>query len=481
MSTRRRGLSLRTSLTLITGAVVALVLGLSSYVLVRWVRSSQLEDADHLLNDRVNAVASVARFNIFFSIPSGFESGQVEVVGPDGVSLAHTPGLADQVRLNVLEAPLLGQQTARTVSAERLHAPGHDRYRLMARTVRVPPDYVTIYAASSLRPADQVVRSLKIALWSSIPGLIALASLATWFLTGRALRPVDEMRRQLDNVQSAGEQRRLTPSGRAAELDRLTDTLNQMLDRLNESDTIRRQFLADASHELRSPLASARTMLEVGLAYPDLTDWPETATDVMVEVQRLQGIAAELLALARAEGGERALKRELVELGALVREEVQRTGDARVSLSIATSADVTIDKDLVVRLLRNLLDNARRHAHSRVSVNVAGRIPGTERGVATVQIYNDGDEIPAEEREQIFEPFTRLDNARARDQGGAGLGLSIARRIAEMHGGTLAVVDTTKGAAFLLTLPLAEPPAADENIRAVVPSRIDPVDEDASR
>jgi signal transduction histidine kinase len=480
MTTRRRGLSLRTSLTLITGAVVALVLGLSSYLLVRWVRSSQLEDADHLLNDRVNAVASVARFNIFFSIPSGFESGQVEVVGPDGVSLAHTPGLADQVRLNVLEAPLLGQQTASTVSAERLHAPGHDRYRLIARTVRVPPDYVTIYAASSLRPADQVVRSLKIALWSSIPGLIALASLATWFLTGRALRPVDEMRRQLDNVQSAGEQRRLTPSGRAAELDRLTDTLNQMLDRLNESDTIRRQFLADASHELRSPLASARTMLEVGLAYPALTDWPETATDVMVEVQRLQGIAAELLALARAEGGERALKRELVELGALVREEVQRTGDARVSLSIATSADVTIDKDLVVRLLRNLLDNARRHAQSRVSVNVAGRIPGSDRGLATVQIYNDGDEIPADEREQIFEPFTRLDNARARDEGGAGLGLSIARRIAEMHGGTLAVVDTTKGAAFLLTLPLTEPPAADENIREVVSSRIEPVDEDVS-
>jgi signal transduction histidine kinase len=459
----RRGLSLRTSLTLLTGAVVALVLGLSSYALVHWVRNSQLEDADHLLNDKVNAVASIARFNIFFSIPSGFESGQVEVVGPDGVSLAHTPGLADQVRLNVFQAPLLGQQVARTVSAERLHAPGHDRYRVMARTVRVPPDYVTVYAASSLRPADQVVRSLKIALWSAVPGLIALSLLATWFLTGRALRPVDEMRRQLDNVQSAGEQRRLSPSGRAAELDRLTDTLNDMLDRLNESDTIRRQFLADASHELRSPLASARTMLEVGLAYPELTDWPETASEVMVEVHRLQAIAAELLALARAEGGERALQRELVELGALVRDEVQRSGDARISLSIATPAEVSVDKNLVVRLVRNLLDNARRHAHSRITVNVAGRIPGSDRRQATVQVHNDGDEIPVEHRDQIFEPFTRLDNARARDEGGAGLGLSIARRIAEMHGGTLTVVDTMRGAAFLFTLPLAdEPLPADE-------------------
>ena len=453
----RRGLSLRTSLTLITAAVVILVLGLSSYLLVRWVRSSQLDDADHQLREVVNSISDNARAGIFFiPVPIGFETGQVEIVGPDGVRVGNTPGLAEQVRLNVFSAPLLGQQAARTVSAERLHAPGHDRYRVLAQTIRVPPDYVTIYAASSLRPADQVVRSLKIALWSSVPGLVALAALATWFLTGRALRPVDEMRRQLDNVQSAGEERRLTPSGRAAELDRLTDTLNQMLDRLNESDTIRRQFLADASHELRSPLASARTMLEVGLAYPDLTEWPETATDVMVEVQRLQGIAAELLALARAEGGERALKRERVELGALVRDEVQRSGDARVTLSIATPATVSVDKDLVVRLLRNVLDNARRHAHSRITVNVAGQIPGSERRRATVQVHNDGDEIPLEQREQIFEPFTRLDNARARDDGGAGLGLSIARRIAELHGGTLAVVDTARGAAFLLTLPLAD-------------------------
>jgi signal transduction histidine kinase len=454
--------SLRSSLTLITAAVVALVLALSSYMLVRWVRSSQLDDADHLLNEKLNAVESNARLGIFvIPPPTGFETGQVEVVGPDGARLGHTPGLADQVRLNVFGAPQLGHEAVGTVTADRLHAPGGDRYRVMARTVRVFPDYVTLYAASSLRPAEQVLRSLKEGLWASIPALVALAALAIWFLTGRALRPVDEMRSELDTVQSAAGDRRLTPSRRAAELDRLAETLNDMLDRLKESDTIRRQFLADASHELRSPLASARTMLEVGLAYPDLADWPETAADVMVEVQRLQAIAAELLALARAEGGERALKKERVELGALVREEVQRAGDARISLSIATPAEVLIDKDLVVRLLRNLLDNARRHAHSRVSVSVAGQIPGTDSRLATVQIHNDGDEIPVEQREQIFEPFTRLDNARARDEGGAGLGLSIARRIAEVHGGSLTVVDTARGAAFLLTIPLAERPGDD--------------------
>jgi len=455
---RRRTLSLRTSITLITTAVVAFVLAASSSVLVHWLRASQLDDADQVLSHKVGLVETALRTGAppEFLAPSGFETGQLQVVAPDGRLLAHTQGLADQVRLDVFTPPPVGHQIARITTAQRLGTTGDDRYRVIARTIRYGLDWVTVYAASSLRPADQVVHSLVVGLWIALPVLVLLAAVATWFLTGRALRPVEEMRRHLDNVQSAGSEQRLAPTGRAAELDRLAATLNGMLDRISESDAIRRQFLADASHELRSPLASARTMLEVGLEYPDLTDWPETATDVMVEVQRLQGLAGELLALARAEGGERALTRELLELGALVSEEVQRTGDARVSLSIATDAPVSVDKALVVRLLRNLLDNARRHAQSRVTVNVAGRIPGSDQQQATVQVHNDGDEIPLDQREKIFEPFTRLDNARARDEGGAGLGLSIARRIAEVHGGTLMVVDTTRGAAFLLTLPLAD-------------------------
>ena len=323
------------------------------------------------------------------------------------------------------------------------------RKEVVARTVHFGFDWVSIYAASSLRQADQAVHSLVLGLWLVVPMLVALAAVATWFLTGRALRPVDVMRRELDAVQSAGTGQRLAPQQRAAELDRLADTLNGMLDRISASDAIRRQFLADASHELRSPLASARAMLEVGLAYPDRADWPDTAGEVMVEVERLQSIAGELLALARAEGGERALKRESLELGGLVSAEVQRCNDDRVSLHVASPAEVSVDRDLVVRLIRNLLDNARRHAHSRVTVSVAGG-----GGVATVQVHNDGDEISEDQRELIFEPFTRLDNARARDEGGAGLGLSIARRIAEVNGGSLVAVGTAKGAAFVFTLPM---------------------------
>ena len=451
MSKRRRSPSLRLSITIITSAVVAGVLAGLSFFLVRWLQASQIDDADRLLVDQVDVIANDISNGVIPPqiTPNGFETGQLQVVGPDGRVLALTRGLAREVRLDVFTPPPVDHQVARTESAGRLGTAGHDRYRVVARTVHFGFDWVSIYAASSLRQADQAVHSLVLGLWLVVPMLVALAAVATWFLTGRALRPVDVMRRELDAVQSAGTGQRLAPQQRAAELDRLADTLNGMLDRISASDAIRRQFLADASHELRSPLASARTMLEVGLAYPDRADWPDTAGEVMVEVERLQSIAGELLALARAEGGERALKRESLELGGLVSAEVQRCNDDRVSLHLASPAEVSVDRDLVVRLIRNLLDNARRHAHSRVTVSVAGG-----GGVATVQVHNDGDEITEDQRELIFEPFTRLDNARARDEGGAGLGLSIARRIAEVNGGSLVAVGTAKGAAFVFTLPM---------------------------
>jgi signal transduction histidine kinase len=448
----RRSGSLRLRITFVTTLVVAVVLGSGSFLLVHWLKSSQIDDADATLSGQVDVVAGYVNNGVIPQIitPRGLEPAQLQIVAPDTRVVALTPGLAESVRLDVFLPPVVGHQEANTTTAAELGAEGTDRYRVLSRTVPYGQDWVSIYAASSLQAADQVVRTLVLGLWLVVPVLVALAALATWFLTGRALRPVDDIRREVNEIQGAGTDQRLATNRKATELDRLAETLNGMLDRMSASEAIRRQFLADASHELRSPLASARTMLEVGLSYPDRTDWPGTASEVMVEVDRLEGLAAELLALARAEGGERALSMEPIDLGALVRAEVQRSGDARVGVHVATEAWVNADRQLMVRIVRNLLDNARRHAHTKVTVNVSSG------EMVSVQVHNDGDEIPADERELIFEPFTRLDNARNRDEGGAGLGLSLARRIAEVHGGTLTVVDVTHGAAFLLSLPAAE-------------------------
>jgi signal transduction histidine kinase len=436
---------------MVATAVVAVVLAGSAFLLVRWLQSSQLDDADGVLSEQIDVVAGYIQRGVIPPrlTPTGFDTGQVQVVGPDRTSLSLTLGLASTVRLDVFDPPAVGTQVAHTATADQFGLHGDDRFRVVARSVPFGFDWVTVYAASSLTAADQLVHSLVIGLWIVVPVLVLLSALATWFLTGRALRPVDVMRREVDAIQGGRTDQRLSPDQRATELDQLADTLNGMLDRISASEVIRRQFLADASHELRSPLASARTMLEVGLAYPDRTDWPATATDVMVEVERLQELAGELLALARVEGGERAVDLQRVDLSALLADEIARSSDTRVTLHADTPVWVMADQPLVVRAVRNLLDNARRHAATKVTVNVGGG-----SGNASVHVFNDGDEIPVGDRDAIFEAFTRLDNARARDEGGAGLGLSIARRIAEAHGGTLSVVDTTRGAAFLLTLPL---------------------------
>lgn len=440
--------SLRLRITLITTTVVAVFLVPASLLLIGWLRTTQLDDTDRLLNDQIDGVAVLLQRGLLpVNIPPTGLSTAVQVVEPNGATAAKTFGL--NVELTVVDRPEVNRERRAIVPSSRLGVDDTSRYRVVARTVQYDIGSVTIYAATTLGPADAVVRKLAIALWMAVPALVALAAAMTWFLTGRALLPVERMRREVDAIRVAGTDQRLETRQRAAELDRLAVTLNEMLDRTSASEAIRRQFLADASHELRSPLAAARAMIEVGLAYPDHADWPATAADALVEVERLETLAAELLSLARAEGGERALRLETLDLAELVAAEVQRTPDDRVSIFSSSPAPVRVDRTLMVRAVRNLLDNARRHANHKVTLSIAG---GAK---ASLQVHNDGDEIAPDQRERIFEPFTRLDGARDRDEGGAGLGLSLARRITEVHGGTLGVVDTTNGTAFLLTLPAA--------------------------
>ncbi|MEI8238137.1 MAG: ATP-binding protein [Actinomycetota bacterium] len=449
-----RNRSLRLRLTLLATAMVAVVLAFSSFLLVRWVHSSQLDDADRTLSDQIDLVQGLIKTGSLPTVlkPTGVTTGQVQVIS-SGIVVAVSPGLASSVRLDVFAAPVVGLQVSRTTTAAALGVEGRDRYRVVARTVSSGIGPLTVYTASSLHAPDQAVRTLELSLIIGLPILVAFAAITMWFVVGRALRPVDEMRREVDAIRASGDQR-LNTDRNATELDQLAVTFNDMLDRISAAEATRRQFLADASHELRSPLASARTMLEVGLAYPELTDWPTTATEVMVEVERLQAMAGELLALARVEGGERALSRESFDLGTLVAAEVQRYADPRINLTVTHPMEVEVDRVLFVRAVRNLLDNALRHARERIDVTVVDSLNGAPgHPMADVVVRNDGEPIAGHERERIFEPFTRLDDGRSRDEGGAGLGLSIARRIAEVHGGSVSALADDDGATFVLRLP----------------------------
>lgn len=304
---------------------------------------------------------------------------------------------------------------------------------------------LTVYAGAPLSAEQSAVRTALTVMLIGFPLLLAVVAGVTWLVTRRALRPVEGIRTEMAAITASEDLARRVPvPDTHDEVARLALTTNETLAALQTSVERQRSFVADASHELRSPIASLRTQLEVGAAHPELLDLDGAVEDTV----RLQGLAADLLLLARLDAGERPADTRF-DLGALAREEAE--GRAGVTVD-AQAVAVAGSRAQVGRVLTNLLDNARRHARSAVTVTVR-----QEGDRAVVAVADDGDGVAEADRERIFERFVRLDEARSRDDGGAGLGLAIARDIAVRHGGTLTVGRAPAGGAlFELRLPQAD-------------------------
>ncbi|MBV7244208.1 sensor histidine kinase [Streptomyces sp. MW-W600-10] len=323
-------------------------------------------------------------------------------------------------------------------------------YRFAAVEATTPDGVtLTVYAGAPLAAEQEAVNTVRGAMLTGLPLLLVVVAGVTWLVTRRALRPVEGIRREMAAITASEDLARRVPEpGSRDEIAALARTTNETLTVLEASVERQRRFVADASHELRSPIASLRTQLEVAEAHPELLDLPGAVADTV----RLQVLAADLLLLARLDAGEKPGS-ATVELGALVREEVsQRTGD-RIPVAVEVpeggAFEVNGSRGQLSRVIGNLLDNAQRHADASVAVSVAA----DGRGVR-VEVRDDGAGVPEAERERIFERFVRLDDARSRDDGGAGLGLAIARDVASRHGGTLTVHRAAEGgAAFRLWLP----------------------------
>jgi signal transduction histidine kinase len=225
------------------------------------------------------------------------------------------------------------------------------------------------------------------------------------------------------------------------------------LDRLEGAYQQLRQFTSDASHDLRNPITAMRAQVEEALMYPDDTNWPGTATAVLADVERLQAIVTDLLTLARLDA-RAPLTRNPIDLARLVGAELdRRTHRAKIVKDLQQNVLINCDPLRITRLLANLLDNAERHTTSQITVIVRADGP-----TATLEVIDDGAGIAAEQREVVFDRFTRLEASRDRDAGGTGLGLAIAREIAEAHEGTLTIQDSERGARFVLRLPVCDPP-----------------------
>lgn len=312
-----------------------------------------------------------------------------------------------------------------------------------------------VVALASLATVDQssltVIRVVAIV----FPLLLALLAFLVIVLTARSLKPVERINREVASITGSNLHNRISVPPSKDEISELAVTMNQMLERLDHSAERSKRFIADASHELRSPLSVIQTELEVSLLHPDGADWQQTAADALEESRRMQRIVEDLLILARADSGKVLVHTLLpVDLDEIVLAEAARirlAGALSVDTRSVSGGRVTGDPHYLLRVVRNLANNAARHARSKVTF-----VLYQEQGEVHLEVGDDGRGIAPELREKIFERFARLDEARSRDEGGSGLGLSIVRTIVEAHGGIVEVTnnpDSSSGARFIVRIP----------------------------
>lgn len=430
-----RGASIRLRITAAALAVVAVALGLGAVGIVWSLDRLLTASVAEQLGDELAALAD------------GVDAGTIQTAAlvqrDDDVLVAlrsATGVVVNADRATAVPVPTGAEPLEATVEGER--------YVVVAQEVTAG----TIVVARSAAGIDDAVRLATSLLMLAVPLAIVLVGTVVWIVVGRALAPVERMRAQVDAIDATALDRRVPTSGRDDEVDRLAATMNRMLARVEEGARARRRFVADASHELRSPLASMRQFAELSRAHPDSTAPGELADVVLEEGERMHAIVEGLLLLARLDEHE-AGQRRPVDLDDLALAEVERvralgrTADG----SAVRVAPVVGDARLLGRALRNLVDNALRHARDAVALGSVVR-----DGRAMVWVDDDGAGVPESERERVFERFVRLDEGRARDDGGSGLGLAIVREVARAHGGDAWITASpTGGARFVLELPVA--------------------------
>jgi signal transduction histidine kinase len=431
--------TLRARLTLLAAAAAFAVLVLAGTGLVLAQRELLVDALDdtlaaqaRLVADRLAAGEQIGRSDLISDEVS------LEAVTADGEVVAAVAGDAGPV-------PPVGNGDEETVRLDE--GP--------ARLLTTQEDGVTVRVAASLEDVQESTGALVAALAVAVPATAAVLAGLTWWIVGRALRPVERIRERVDVIGGAALDRRVPEPATPQEIARLARTMNAMLARLQASAERQRRFVADASHELRGPLTRMRAEMEVDAAHPASAEPAATAASVLAETVALQKLVDDLLLLARSDAGALVPLAVPVDLDEVVDGPAARAraGGARVDTSGIRPVQVRGDPHQLERLVANLLDNAVRHAADQVTVTLA-----EDGGRAVLAVADDGPGIGPSDAERVFERFTRLDEARSQSDGGAGLGLAIARDIAERHGGTLRLDAAAQGGArFVLTLPADHP------------------------
>ncbi len=448
MKPRLGGVRFRT--TAAATAAVAIFLAIAAVVFV-FVQRDQLERS--LTDSAVEQAADTATQIAASGVPADLGSGGgdqslIQVVAADGSVVVASPQIEGEPPV-IDSRPAPG--TTDVVQSEDLPIGEGQPFVVVAHGVTSPDGQLVVLVAQSLELVGQSTAVVVNLLAVGCPIVLVTVALTSFWLTGRALAPVEAIRSQVAEIQgNATLAARVPVPDGDDEIARLAVTMNAMLGRLQKASDAQRRFVGDASHELRSPLASIRAAHEIAARHPRSTDWESTGRDVLAELDRIDRLVADLLLLARAD--ERGLPLSVVDvdLDDLVRAEtgrLDRSAGVRIVVT-APPARIQGDPHRLARAVRNLVENAVRYAHSTVQVRLVPDAQGVR-----LEIEDDGPGIPTADRERVFDRFVRLEESRSRTDGGTGLGLAIAREIATGHGGTLRADGGATGALLVMTLP----------------------------
>jgi signal transduction histidine kinase len=452
----RPGVRLRSSLAAV--AVVGLTMLVAAPVMVFSLHQSLVRDtelsaglrAEQLKNELVTngptAVQDLLR-------TARGERSVAQVVDANGRVVASSVDLDGLPEMTHVAPPPSGRRTTVEAAPDRHDG---DHYLVIARGAKVKGQRYVVLVGESLAGADRSTRSLAVILAAFLPLLLVVVGGATYLVVGRSLRPVEAIRAKAAVVSSQALSDRFPEPEVHDEIGRLALTMNDMLERLQRAQDAQRRFVADAGHELRSPLATLRSILEVGLVHPG-TRTTESTEAMLAETERLQRLVDDLVVLARSGEGPRRTEED-VDLEDLVQDE---RGRVRATTNLLVDGDlvplqVRGDRHELAQMLRNVVDNGVHQATSRMTIEVRHVDEGIGP-VAVLAVGDDGQGIPEPDRDRVFDRFVRLDSARARHEGGSGLGLAIVRELAGRHGGSVRIGDSPLGGALVeVRLPMAK-------------------------
>lgn len=451
---RVRAATLRSRLTLVATGLVALVLVASAFALVAVQRQLLTRGVDEALMQRADNVQSAVAREPSGSVLPGEgdrEDSFLQLLDPNGTVVASSANVA---ALPAVTAPLAARATPVFRTVSRLPLSAH-AYRVYVRPVSSGPGERTLLLGKNVDDVNDSVTVLETSLSVAIPIVVVVLAALVWWLTGRVLRSVEAIRSEVAGISGAELHRRVPVQSRDDEISRLARTMNAMLERVQQATDRQRQFVADASHELRSPLTRIRSELEIGLAHPEAAPPQETLQEALTDTKQLQQLVDDLLFLARSESGVHLRPDTVVDLDDLLLKEVaglKARGQVQVDVWAVSAGRVTGDPHQLVRAITNLVSNAERYATRTVSFELH-----ESAGHTVLAITDDGPGIPADQRRAVFERFTRLDSSRSREAGGAGLGLAIVHDIVARHGGTVVISEAhPTGARIVMSFPNAE-------------------------